>query len=329
MTGNAPTVVKTEFAMPAILEAAGARARKRVLEFFGASIRNANTRQAYMKACTAFFDFLEVNGVAAIEDIEPLHVAAYLEAMQTAGRSIPTQKLQLAAIRMLLDYLVTGGFLAHNPALSVRAPRQSIDKGKTPTLSADEAGELLRSIETDSLIGLRDRALMGMMVFTFARISAAIGVTVSDVYRQKKRLWVRLHEKGGKVHDMPCHHTLEEYLDAYLEASGLAYRPAAPLFQSFKRRPYGRGAPELSGRALSRVEAWQMVQRRGAAAALETHICNHTFRGTGITAYLENGGTLENAQRMAKHASTRTTQLYDRRRDNVTLDEVVKINIRG
>jgi site-specific recombinase XerD len=237
MTGNALTVVKTKFAMPAILEAAGPRARKRVLEFFGASIRNANTRQAYMKACTAFFDFLEDNGVAAIEDIEPLQVAAYLEAMQAAQRSVATQKQQLAAIRMLLDYLAAGGFLAHNPALSVRAPRQSITKGKTPTLSADEAGELLRSIETDSLVGLRDRALMGMMVFTFARISAAIGVTVGDVYRQKKRLWVRLHEKGGKVHDMPCHHTLEEYLDAYLEAAKLGDRPGVPLFQSFKRRP--------------------------------------------------------------------------------------------
>jgi integrase len=104
-----------------------------------------------------------------------------------------------------------------------------------------------------------------------------------------------------------------------------------PTFCSVATRtpPYGRGEPELSGRALSRVEAWQMVQRRSAAAGIDTHICNHTFRGTGITAYLENGGTLENAQRMAAHASTRTTQLYDRRRDDVTLDEVVKINIRG
>jgi site-specific recombinase XerD len=143
-------------------------------------------------------------------------------------------------------------------------------------------------------------------------------------------LWLRLHEKGGKVHDMPCHHTLEEYLSDYIAAAKLAEaKPSTPLFQSFKRRPYGRGEPELSGRALSRMEVWQMVQRRAEAAELDTHICNHTFRGTGITTYLENGGTLENARNMAAHASTRTTQLYDRRRDEVTLDEVVKINIRG
>ena len=129
---KAVAIVRTEFVMPAILEAAPPKTRKRVLEFFGASIRNENTRKAYMKACTAFFDFLEDNEIEALEDIEPLHVAAYLEAMQAARRSIPTQKQQLAAIRMLLDYLVTGGFLAHNPALSVRAPRQSNSQGQDP-----------------------------------------------------------------------------------------------------------------------------------------------------------------------------------------------------
>ena len=149
-------------------------------------------------------------------------------------------------------------------------------------LTAEEAAELLRSIATDSVVGLRDRALIGVMVFTFARISAACGINVADIFHQQRRPWVRLHEKGGKFHEMPCHHTLEGYLAEYIDA-----------------------------------------------ASITTEVCNHTFRGTGITAYLENGGTLEKARQMAAHASTRTTQLYDRREDRVTLDEVVKINIRG
>ena len=276
-----------------------------------------------------FFDFLADNAVIALEDVGPLHGAAYLEAMKDAKRSVATQKQHMAAVRMLFDYLVTGGILEHNPILSLCAPRQSVTKGKTPTLSAEDAGELLRSIKTNNLAGLRDRALLGLMVFTFAHVAVALGVNVGDLFRQKKRLWVRLHEKGGKVHDMPTHHTLEEYLTDYLEAAILPDRPSTPLFQSFKHRPYGRGTPELSGRRLSRVETWRMVQRRAEAAGLDTHICNHTWRGTGITTYLENGGTLENAKFLAAHASVRTTQLYDRRRDDVTLDEVVKINIRG
>jgi site-specific recombinase XerD len=339
MSGNALTTLRIAGAssvatinvvLPEMIEQASPKLRKRFVEFFGASIRNPNTRGAYLRACDAFFAFLDDIDVGAIEEIAPLHVAAWLEALQGDRCAVATQKQYLAAVRMLLDYLVTGGLLPHNPALSVRAPRQSIAKGKTPTLTADECGELLRSIKTDNLVGLRDRALIGTMVFTFARISAALSLKVGDTFKQKKRLWVRLHEKGGKVHDMPCHHTLEEYLGEYMEVSGLVDAGGSvPLFQSFKRRPYGRGAPELSGRALTRIEAWAMIQRRAAAAGVETRICNHTFRGTGITAYLENGGTLENAQRMAAHASTRTTQLYDRRRDDVTLDEVVKINIRG
>jgi site-specific recombinase XerD len=153
-----------------------------VLEFFGASIRNANTRKAaYMTACAAFFDFLADNDVTALEDVGPLHGAAYLEAMKGAKRSVATQKQHMAAVGMLFDYLVTGGILAHNPILSVRAPRQSVMKGKTPTLSAEDAGELLRAIKPNNLAGLRDRALLGLMVFTFARVSAALGVNVGEL----------------------------------------------------------------------------------------------------------------------------------------------------
>jgi integrase/recombinase XerC len=94
-------------------------------------------------------------------------------------------------------------------------------------------------------------------------------------------------------------------------------------------RRNGRGEAQLNGERLRRTNAWQMVRRRASAAGITTEVGNHSFRGTGITAYLENGGTLEKARQMAAHASTRTTQLYDRREDRVTLDEVVKINIRG
>ena len=228
---------------------------------------------------------------------------------------------------MLFDH--TGGVLEHNPALSVRAPSQKLGKGKTPVLTAEEAGDLLRSIEADSLVGMRDRALIGMMVFTFARVSAACGINVGDIFHQQRRLWVRLHEKGGKFHEMPCHHTLEGYLAEYIERARLGEVARVPLFQAIKSRPYGRGEAQLNGERLHRTNAWQMVRRRARAAGISTEVCNYTFRGTGITAYLENGGTLEKARQMAAHASTRTTQLYDRREDRVTLDEVVKINIHG
>jgi integrase len=150
------------------------------------------------------------------------------------------------------------------------------------------------------------------MVYSFARIGAAIGMRVEDVYTQNRRLWVRLHEKGGKQHVMPCHHNLESYLHAYIDGAGLANDPKASLFQT-----YSRATGQLTGNPL--------IQRRARAAEITTKIGNHTFRTTGVTAYLKNGGTLEKAAQMANHASTRTTQLYDRRAEEVTLDEVERI----
>jgi integrase len=160
------------------------------------------------------------------------------------------------------------------------------------------------------------------MVFSFARIGAALTMRVDDVYSQQRRVWVRLHEKGGKFHAMPCHHTLEAYLHAYFAGTGIANEPKGPLF-----RTIARGTGQLSATPLPQANAYAMVRRRAAAAGIDTAIGNHTFRATGITTYLKNGGTLENAAAMANHASTRTTQLYDRRRDDMSLDEVERIHV--
>jgi integrase len=160
------------------------------------------------------------------------------------------------------------------------------------------------------------------MVFSFARVGAALAMRVDDVYTQNKRLWVGLREKGGKQHEMLCHHTLEIYLDAYIEGTGIGAEGEGPLFRTIQR-----GTGRLSTTALPQSNAYAMVTRRARAARIETKIGNHTFRATGITAYLKNGGTLENAATMANHASTRTTELYHRRCDDVNLDEVERIRL--
>jgi integrase/recombinase XerD len=140
---------------------------------------------------------------------------------------------------------------------------------------------------------------------------------VEDYFANGKRSWVRLHEKGGKRHEMPAHHKLEAFLDEYLRVAGDA---KSPLFRSARDR-----TGELTGEAMHRVDAWRMIQRRAVDLGLKVKIGCHTFRATGITAYLEAGGTLENAQAMAAHKSPRTTKLYDRTGDEITLDEVERI----
>jgi integrase len=171
-------------------------------------------------------------------------------------------------------------------------------------------------------VGLRDRALVGLMVYTFARIGAATAMKVEDVYAQSRRLWVRLHEKGGKRHDMPCYRNLEAWLHEYIEQTGIGADPKGPLF-----RTIGSGTGKLTATPLPQQNAHAMVRRRADAAGIATKIGNHTFRATGITAYLKSSGTLEKAANMANHASTRTTQLYDRRPDDISLDEVERIGV--
>src|SRR6202034_1940273 len=183
------------------------------------------------------------------------------------------------------------------------------------------ARELLDSIDTSTLVGLRDRALISVMTFAFARIGAAVAMRVEDYYPKGKRWWVRLHEKGGKRHEMPAHHNLEAYLDAYIKAAGIGDEAKSPLFRSAAGR-----TGTLTEKPMNRVDAWRMIQRRAADLGTEVKIGCHTLRATGITAYLEAGGTLENAQAMAAHESPRTTKLYDRTGDEITLDEVERIN---
>lgn len=309
------------FQAPTLVAVAGERASIRFLEFFASHIRNPNTRRAYARAVGEFLAWCEGYGVASIAVIQPLHVAAYVEEL-TRARSAPTAKQRLAAIRMLFDWLVVGQVVPVNPAASVRGPAHSVKRGKTPVLDPQEARQLLDSIDVSTPAGLRDRALIGLMVYSFARIGAALGMRVEDVYVQNRRLWVRLHEKGGKRHEMPCHHNLESYLHAYMEGTGIVEDRKGPLF-----RTIGRGTRQLKRTPLPQANAYAMIQRRAIGAGIDMRIGNHTFRATGITAYLKNGGTIEQAAAMANHSSTRTTQLYDRRSDTVTLHEVERVMI--
>src|SRR4051794_13377035 len=170
--------------LPVLIGKAGERATWRFLEFFTVNIRNRNTRSAYGRAASCFFRWCESRGIGNVQQIQPIHVAAYIEQLQET-HSTPTVKQYLATIRMLFDWLVTGHVLGANPAHAVRGPRYSISKGITPVLSSEEARELLRSLDTSQIVALRDRALIALMTYTFARVSAAITLKVEDYYPQK------------------------------------------------------------------------------------------------------------------------------------------------
>lgn len=316
--------------LPAHIARQGESASRRFLEFFAAEIENDNTRATYFRAVQNFFTWCDGHGLHKLENIGPVVVAAYIKEEKTrrGNSGVQTVKVELAALRRLFDYLVIGQVMPFNPALSVRGPKHSVSKGKTPVLSGEEAKRLIESIPTQrkdgapDLVGLRDRALISLMTYSLARVSAAIKMEVRDYRPQGKRFKVHLHEKGGKVHEVPVHHKAEEYLDAYIEAAGIADQARGPLW-----RKGLKNTGTLQNKALTRFDAFHMIRRRAAAAGISEEICCHTFRATGITVYRKNGGTLADAQQIAGHSSARTTQLYDRSENEISLEEIERIRL--
>ena len=307
--------------VPALVAGEGDAAAWRYVEFFTANIRNPNTRRAYARACGRFFSWCEQHGLS-LAGIRPFSVAAYVEELQREV-SAPSVKQQLAAIRMLCDWLVTGQVMLSNPASSVRGPKHVVKVGKTPVLEGAEWWRLMDAIPQDNVRDLRDRALIAVLTYSFARIGAALHMRVEDVRPQGVGWVVRLQEKGGRQHAMPAHHALAEAVHAYIGAAGIAEARKGWLFRSGK----GKRPDLLSEHALRQEDARLMIRRRAVAAGIVAPIGCHSFRATGITAYLMNGGTLEHAQAMAGHESPRTTKLYDRTQERLTQDEVERIRL--
>ena len=307
--------------LPTLITDEGENAAHRFVEFFTARIRNKNTRQAYARATGQFLNWCEQSGLT-LHSIKPMHVGTYIEQKITTA-STATVKQHLAALKHVFDWMVLGQVMASNPALSVRGPKLSRSTETTPILTEAQARQLLDSIPTNTLAGLRDKAIISVMLYTFARVTALTSATVA-AYRTSGTVGqLRLKEKGGKEITVPLHHEAQHALAAYLEAAGIADQKKTPLFRSVQRHTRGR---VLSDQALARQDVWAMIRRRCKRAGLsaDTFGC-HTMRGTGITAYLSNQGSLELAQGMANHADIGTTRLYDRRNQRITQSEVERI----
>ena len=295
----------------------GERAQYKFIEYFTATIRNVNTREAYARAVYQFLAWCDAHELR-LATIDPISVAAYIEGHEG---SAPTVKQHLAAIRGLFDWLVVNQVVPFNPASSVRGPKHVVKKGKTPVLSPEDTRQLFESIPVGTVVGLRDRALIRVMLYSFARVGAVINMLVGDYYHVGKSSWLRLHEKGGKFHEVPAHHKAQEYLDTYLGAAGIRRQKKRPLFRTINRYR------QLTMNPLHRNDVNRMLERRLTAAGIPGKISAHSWRATGITIYLLRGGKLEHAQQIANHESPRTTKLYDRTSDAVSLDEIERIVI--
>jgi integrase/recombinase XerD len=311
---------------PAIVEDAGKAAMFAYSEFFEAELENDNTHVAYRYAVNRFLAWCEDRGFE-LQRVSPGAVAGYIRGLTTrkgSPASKPTQKLHLAAIRQFFDRLVVRHAVILNPASSVKGPKYQVSEGKTPAISSDQARHVLRSIDVSNLVGLRDRAIIGAMVYTAGRAGAVAKLRLRDFYNDGRQWVFRFDEKGGKLRDIPARHDAEGYVRDYIEAAGIGGDDAdAPLWRTAKGKTKTLTANGMKGKDVLR-----MVKRRFKEAGLPANVLTcHTFRATTITDLLEQGVPLEDVQHLAGHADPRTTRLYDRRKREVTRNIVERISI--
>ena len=307
--------------VPSIIAAAGEDAAHHFIAFFISEIENPNTRAAYARQVQSFCTWCEGIGIDDVRQVREMHVAAYREMRSRQGQRPSSVKQALASIRMLFDWLVVRQVMKSNPATPVRGPKLVVTEGLTPCYTDDEIVAFFTSIPNDTLVGLRDRALIAVMAYTFARVSSVVALDLPHYYPQGKDWMLRFHGKGGRIKDIIVHSELGRHLDDYLEAADLT---EGAIFRTAYKRS-GR----LTDNRMTRNDAYRMLRRRASGAGISTKATAHGIRATGLTNFLKHGGSLEDGQYLAGHADPRTTKLYDRRKQLVSRNTIEKVRYGG
>ena len=304
---------------PEILVRAGTNAVFAAEEFFKATINNAHTKRAYGRSVARFLGWCEQQGVE-LRQITPGLTGDYVSQL---GGSPPTKNQALAALRHFFDGLVMRHAVALNPFASVRGVKHRILDCATPEISIEQVRKLLGSLDVGHVVGLRDRAVLGILAYTGARTGAVARLRLGDLRNFGEQRALRFREKGSKVRVIPVRHDLDAWLQEYLDAAGVPGQDdKMPLFRAAdgKRRqltPAGYRAHSMR----------QMLKRRLEDAGLPHLFSPHSFRVAFVTDLLNRNVPLEDVQYLAGHSNPKTTQIYDRRRRRVTSKILERISI--
>ena len=305
--------------LPSLIATSGTAAAFAWEEFIFGKIRNANTRSAYEHAIRKFLDHCDSMG-RQLKSISPADIGCYLDELPYAPA---TKKLHLSALRHVFDSLVSRHVLMLNPAASVRGERLTVVEGKTPEISIQQARQLLESICDSNIIGLRDHAIICVMIYTAARVGAVAKLQRRDFYDLGGQHCLRFQEKGGKSREIPVRHDLKRIIHNYVSKAGLEFADkSTPLFRTTVRR-----TRQLTPNGMTSGDMARMIKRKLRVAGLPSHFSPHSFRVTTITDLLSQGIPLEDVQNLAGHADPRTTRLYDRRNRKVTRNIVERITV--
>ncbi|PHR62216.1 MAG: hypothetical protein COA43_00830 [Robiginitomaculum sp.] len=293
---------------------------------FFASIHNEKTEESYSRALINFFRYLKRKSITDLNTVDAPRMALYLKALKRRKNkkgkpiALATIAIEISAIRMFFKSCVNNGALVASPAAEIHPPKLRRTTGATPVIVPEMVRLILNTIPDKTQANYRDKALIAIMTFTFYRISATLSMQVKDYYLIGDERWVKAKEKGSKIHKMPVHPDLREIMDQYIVEADLEGKREALLFPS----SHGKSG-RLNGKPYSRTAAWKMVNRHARRAGYHDEIGNHSFRASGITQYMNMGGSLKQARKLAGHSHISTTMLYDRSEDLEKSKEIARL----
>lgn len=303
----------------AVLSRAGGNATFATEEFFKATLNNEHTRRAYGRIVNRLLVWCDKQGLE-LRMITPGLAGEFMDQLEG---SAPTKNQALAALRHFFDALVTRHAVPLNSFASVRGIKHSITEGKTPEISIEQTRKLFKSVDVSNVVGLRDRAVLGVLAYTGARVGAVAKLRLSDYRNLGEQRVLRFREKGGREREIPVRHDLEGWINEYLVAAQLEEVPkASPLFRAAEGKRKALTKDRYVAHSMR-----QMLKRRLKDAGLPELFSPHSFRVTVVTDLLNQNVPLEDVQYLAGHASPTTTRIYDRRRRRVTRNIVERISI--
>ena len=271
-----------------------------------ANLDNPRTRRAYQVDLRDFMDFTAIARPDEFRIVTRAHVLAWRAVLEKRALSGATIRRKLAALSSLFEYLCEKNAVETNPVKGVKRPKVESSEGKTPALGDRQARALLDAPPSATLKGLRDRALLSVLLYHGLRREELCLLTVRDIHARRGVPHLRVHGKGSKIRYLPLHPGSAERIHAYLEAAGHGATPAAPLFQPVRRR---------TGAALTADGVYKVVLDYAARARIDLQGFGvHSLRATAATNALEHEADIASVQVWLGHANIATTRIYDRRK---------------
>lgn len=274
-----------------------------------ANLDNQQTRRAYRSDIQDFFVLVGARSVEDLLEISRGHVLMWRAALEKAGLSAATRRRKLAALACLFDYLIERDQRhTRNPVRGVKRPRTESHEGKTPALNSAQAKLLLEAPNLQSAKGLRDRAILAVLLYHGLRRQEVASLRLCDLQRRDGLLHLRIHGKGGRLRYIPLHGDAENSINHYLQGACVERDKNNFMFTSL------RGSK--AGRSLSTDGIYKLVCQYALQAGIDVAgLGVHGLRVTAATNALEHHADIAQVQHWLGHASISTTRLYDRRQN--------------